>query len=471
MSIHEECGVFGVMSPEVCDVASISYYGLYALQHRGQESCGIVVNDDGLFVSHKDLGLVSEVFSGDTLSRLPKGMMAVAHARYGTTGGTNRNNCQPIEVNYQKGRMALAHNGNLSNAAELRNELELSGAIFHTTSDTETIAYIITKERLKSPSIEDAVSGAMNILDGAYSLVLMSSQKLICARDPYGFRPLCYGKTADGIYVVASESCAIKAVGGEIIRDVEPGEILVFSKNGVISRKEHCNTRDKRLCIFEYIYFARPDSVIDGVSVHTARVRAGCILAKTHPIEADVVIGVPDSGLDAALGFSKESGIPYGIGLIKNKYIGRTFIAPGDRLDKVKIKLSAVTDAVNGKRVVLIDDSIVRGTTSGRIVKLLREAGAKEIHMRISSPPFLHPCYYGTDIDSEEHLIACKYTISQIADIIGADSLGYLPVESLPILTGNSEFCDACFCGKYPTKIPMDTRKNRFEQRLSEKKK
>ena len=471
MSIHEECGVFGVMSPEVCDVASISYYGLYALQHRGQESCGIVVNDDGLFVSHKDLGLVSEVFSGDTLSRLPKGMMAVAHARYGTTGGTNRNNCQPIEVNHQKGRMALAHNGNLSNAAELRNELELSGAIFHTTSDTETIAYIITKERLKSPSIEDAVSGAMNILDGAYSLVLMSSQKLICARDPYGFRPLSYGKTADGIYVVASESCAIKAVGGEIIRDVEPGEILVFSKNGVISRKEHCKTRDKRLCIFEYIYFARPDSVIDGVSVHTARVRAGCILAKTHPIEADVVIGVPDSGLDAALGFSKESGIPYGIGLIKNKYIGRTFIAPGDRLDKVKIKLSAVTDAVNGKRVVLIDDSIVRGTTSGRIVKLLREAGAKEIHMRISSPPFLHPCYYGTDIDSEEHLIACKYTISQIADIIGADSLGYLPVESLPILTGNSEFCDACFCGKYPTKIPMDTRKNRFEQRLSEKKK
>lgn len=471
MSIHEECGVFGVMSPEVCDVASISYYGLYALQHRGQESCGIVVNDDGLFVSHKDLGLVSEVFSGDTLSRLPKGKMAVAHARYGTTGGTNRNNCQPIEVNHQKGRMALAHNGNLSNAAELRNELELSGAIFHTTSDTETIAYIITKERLKSPSIEDAVSGAMNILDGAYSLVLMSSQKLICARDPYGFRPLCYGKTADGIYVVASESCAIKAVGGEIIRDVEPGEILVFSKNGVISRKEHCNTRDKRLCIFEYIYFARPDSVIDGVSVHTARVRAGCILAKTHPIEADVVIGVPDSGLDAALGFSKESGIPYGIGLIKNKYIGRTFIAPGDRLDKVKIKLSAVTDAVNGKRVVLIDDSIVRGTTSGRIVKLLREAGAKEIHMRISSPPFLHPCYYGTDIDSEEHLIACKYTIPQIADIIGADSLGYLPVESLPILTGNSEFCDACFCGKYPTKIPMDTRKNRFEQRLSEKKK
>lgn len=471
MSIHEECGVFGVMSPEVCDVASISYYGLYALQHRGQESCGIVVNDDGLFVSHKDLGLVSEVFSEDTLSRLPKGWMAVAHARYGTTGGTNRNNCQPIEVNHQKGRMALAHNGNLSNAAELRNELELSGAIFHTTSDTETIAYIITKERLKTASIEDAVSSAMNILDGAYSLVLMSPQKLICARDPYGFRPLCYGKTPDGMYVVASESCAIKAVGGEVIRDVEPGEILVFSKNGVVSRKEHCGKRLKKLCIFEYIYFARPDSVIDGVSVHTARVRAGRVLAKTHPVDADIVIGVPDSGLDAALGYSEESGIPYGIGLIKNKYIGRTFIAPGDRLDKVKIKLSAITDAVKDKRVVLIDDSIVRGTTSGRIVKLLREAGAKEIHMRISSPPFLHPCYYGTDIDSEEHLIACKHTIPEIAHIIGADSLGYLPVASLSELTGNCEFCDACFGGIYPTKIPTDTRKDRFEQRLSDIKK
>lgn len=471
MSIHEECGVFGVMAPEVCDVASISYYGLYALQHRGQESCGIVVNDDGLFVSHKDLGLVSEVFSEDVLSRLPKGQMAVAHARYGTTGGTNRNNCQPIEVNHQKGRMALAHNGNLSNSADLRNKLELTGAIFHTTSDTETIAYIITKERLNSPSIEDAVSGAMNILEGAYSLVLMSPQKLICARDPYGFRPLCYGKTANGMYVVASESCAIEAVGGEVIRDVEPGEILVFTKNGVVSRKEHCAKKDKKLCIFEYIYFARPDSVIDGVSVHTARVRAGKVLAKTHPVEADIVVGVPDSGLDAALGYSQESGIPYGIGLIKNKYIGRTFIAPGDRLDKVKIKLSAITDAVKDKRVVLIDDSIVRGTTSGRIVKLLREAGAKEIHMRISSPPFLHPCYYGTDIDSEDHLIACKHTIPEIADIIGADSLGYLPVESLTILTGNCEFCNACFGGVYPTEIPTDTRKDRFEQRLSDKKK
>lgn len=471
MSIHEECGVFGCFAPEVSDVAGICYYGLYALQHRGQESCGIVVNDDGVFASHKDLGLVNEVFSGDVLSKLPKGTMAVAHARYGTTGGTNRNNCQPIEVNHQKGRMALAHNGNLSNAAELRNELELGGAIFHTTSDTETIAYIITKERLSSPSIEEAVSRAMNILDGAYSLVLMSPQKLICARDPYGFRPLCYGKTAEGIYIVASESCAIKAVGGEVIRDIEPGEMLVFGKNGVVSRKEHCGKKAKKLCVFEYIYFARPDSVIDNVSVHLSRVKAGRILAKSHPAEADIVIGAPDSGLDAALGFSEESGIPYGIGLIKNKYIGRTFISPGQntRLDSVRIKLAAVEASVKGKRVVLVDDSIVRGNTMGRVVKLLRDAGAAEVHVRISSPPFLHPCYYGTDIDSEEHLIACKHTIPEIAALIGADSLGYLPVESLCELTNGSGFCSACFGGGYPTKIPTDTRKDRYEQRLSDK--
>ena len=473
MSIHEECGVFGVISPEVTDVAGISYYGLYALQHRGQESCGIVVNDDGVFASHKDLGLLSEVFSGDILSRLPRGKMAVGHVRYGTTGGNNRNNCQPIEVNHQKGRMALAHNGNLSNAAELRNGLELSGAIFHTTSDTETIAYIITKERLTAPSIEAALSRAMNVIDGAYSLLLMSPQKLICARDPYGFRPLCYGKTPDGTYIVASESCAIKAVGGEFIRDVEPGEIIVFSDKGVVSKREHCGKKPRKLCVFEYIYFARPDSVIDGVSVHDSRVKAGRILAKAHPADADIVVGVPDSGLDAALGFSLESGIPYSIGLIKNKYIGRTFISPGQdmRLDQVKIKLSAIEDAVRGKRVVLIDDSIVRGNTSGRIVKLLRDAGASEIHMRISSPPFLNPCYYGTDIDSRDNLIACRHTVDEISKIIGADTLGYLPMEDLGELTGCPGFCDACFTGDYPTPVPTDTRKDRFEQKLSQRKK
>lgn len=468
MAIHEECGVFGVFADAPTDSAHLCYYGLYALQHRGQESCGIVVNDDGVFVSHKDTGLVSEVFSEKTLASFPAASMAVAHTRYGTTGGGSRMNCQPIEVNHQKGRMALAHNGNLSNAADLRSALELSGAIFHTTSDTETIAYIVTRERLQTPSIEEAVSRAMDTIDGAYSLVLMSPQKLICARDPHGFRPLCFGRTPDGVYVVASESCAIHAVGAEMIRDVEPGEILIFTKGGVLSRTEHCRRQEKKTCIFEYIYFARPDSVIDGVSVHASRLAAGRILAQTYPVPADVVIGVPDSGLDAALGYSRASGIPYEIGLVKNKYIGRTFIAPSDRADQVRIKLSAVESAVRGKRVVLIDDSIVRGTTSARIVRLLREAGAREVHMRVSAPPFLHPCYYGTDIDSEEHLIACKYTVPQIASQIGADSLGYLPAASLPELCANGSCCSACFTGDYPTAVPTDVRKNRYERRLSE---
>ena len=469
--IHEECGVFGVFAPNAADVASLTYYGLYSLQHRGQESCGIVVNDDGLFFSHKDLGLVSEVFTSETLSSLPRGRIAVGHTRYGTTGKTNRANCQPLEVNHQKGRMALAHNGNLSNAAELRTGLELGGAIFHTTSDTETIAYIITRERLKCASIELALGQAMDILDGAYSLVLMSPQKLVCARDPYGFRPLCYGQRPDGIYVVASESCAVKAVGAKLIRDVEPGEILVFSDDGVTSIRDHCETRPKKMCVFEYIYFARPDSVIDGVSAHESRIKAGKILARSHPADADIVIGVPDSGLDAALGYSVESGIPYGIGLIKNKYIGRTFIAPDGRLDKVKIKLAAIDDVVRDKRVILIDDSIVRGTTSGQIVRLLREAGAREIHMRISSPPFLHPCYYGTDIDSEDHLIACHHTVDEIRELIGADSLGYLPVSALGTLADCGGYCSACFDGRYPTAIPSDTRKDRLEVKLSQSKK
>ncbi len=468
MSVHEECGVFGLIAPEPMDVAGLAYYGLYALQHRGQESCGLVVNDDGLFASHKDLGLVGDVFSAQVLASFPKGTMAVGHTRYGTTGGTNRNNCQPIEVNHQKGRMALAHNGNLSNAAELRSELELSGAIFHTTSDTETIAYIVTRERLKTDSIENALSRAMDILDGAYSLVLMSPQKLICARDPYGFRPLCYGRTADGVYVVASESCALHAVGAEFIRDVEPGEILVFSRDGIVFRKEHCGKKQRKLCVFEYIYFARPDSVMDGISVQEARIRAGMELARVHPVDADVVIGVPDSGLDAALGYSRASGIPYGIGLLKNKYIGRTFIAPDNRLDQVRIKLSALEAAVQDQRVVLIDDSIVRGTTSRRIVGLLREAGAREVHMRVSAPPFLHPCYYGTDIDSRDSLIACHYSVKEIAEQIGADSLGYLPVESLGTLAPGLGICSACFDGSYPTPVPADTRKDRFERRLSE---
>lgn len=471
MAIHEECGVFGVLSNQKENLGKLVYYGLYALQHRGQESCGIVVNDDGMFSSYKDLGLVNEVFSRETLAHLSEGRMAVGHVRYGTTGGTIRNNCQPIEVNHQKGKMALAHNGNLSNALELRDKLELSGAIFHTTSDTETIAYMITRERLTAPSIEDAVSRAMDALEGAYSLILMSSAKMIAVRDPYGFRPLCYGKMQDGSYVIASESCALTAVGAELVRDLIPGEILVFSEQGIESRREHCNTRKQKTCIFEYIYFARPDSVIDKISVSAARMQAGKILAQTKPAKADVVMGVPDSGLDAALGFSRASGIPYGMGLVKNKYIGRTFISPGEkeRLDLVRMKLSPITSAIRGKRVVLIDDSIVRGTTSKQIVNLLREAGAKEIHMRISAPPFLHPCYYGTDIDSEENLIASHHGEEEIADLIGADSLGYLPLECLHELIGNHAYCDACFSGNYATGIPGDVRKDRFERKLSER--
>ena len=472
MTIREECGVFGIKGGEKTDVAAKIYYGLYALQHRGQESCGIVVNDDGVFSSHKDTGLVSEVFDDSKLKLLGNGTMGIGHVRYGTTGASTRKNCQPIEVNHQNGKLALAHNGNLSNALDLRNRLELSGAIFHTTSDTETIAYIITRERLTAPSIEVAIRRAMDSLEGAYSLVMMSSTKMIAVRDPHGFRPLCFGKTMDGAYVVASESCALHAVGAELIRDVMPGEIIVFGEDGIESFTEHCNTKEKKLCIFEYIYFARPDSVIEGVSVHDSRVRAGKILAEKYPVDADIVIGVPDSGLDAAIGYSIESGIPYGIGLIKNKYIGRTFISPGadNRIDQVKIKLSPVESVVSGKRVVLIDDSIVRGTTSGRIVNLLREAGAREIHMRISAPPFMHPCYYGTDIDSEENLIASHHTTGEIAGIIGADTLGYLPVEELKKLTEDYGYCAACFNGEYPTAVTSDTRKDRFERKLSERK-
>lgn len=471
-NIHEECGVFGIFSPERSKLAEPVYYGLYSLQHRGQESCGIAVCDDGVIAAHKDVGLVGDVFTPQVLSELPEGNIAVGHVRYSTTGGSERRNCQPILVNHRKGRMALAHNGNLSNAAELRDKLELEGAIFHTTSDTEIIAYIITRQRLKLPSIEQSVSAAMDIIEGAYSLAVMSPTKLVAARDPFGFRPLCYGTLDDGSYMVASESCAITAIGGHFVRDLEPGEILVFSNDGVSSMTEHCSSKPRRTCIFEYIYFARPDSTIDGISVHSARLRAGRILAEKCPADADVVIGVPDSGLDAALGYSQASGIPYGIGLIKNKYIGRTFISPGQssRSNKVMIKLSALKETVEGKRVVLIDDSIVRGTTSERIVALLRDAGAKEIHFRVSAPPFTHPCFYGTDIDSCENLIACKYSVEETAKIIGADSLGYLPVEELSSLVGHCGYCSACFTGEYPTTVPEDKPKDKFSMKLSEKK-
>ena len=468
--LHEECGVFGVYRRDAdLDVVGTTYYGLYALQHRGQESCGMAVNDDGVFYKRRELGLVNDVFTKDVLETMPRGNMCIGHCRYATTGVPVRSNAQPFVIRHIKGPMALAHNGNLTNSAELRSEFELSGAIFHSTSDTEVIAYAITRERLSSDSIEQAVEQTMDRLKGAYSLVVMSPRKLIAARDPYGYRPLCIGKIG-GSDVIASESCAILAAGGEFVRDVEPGEIVMFDKDGMHSIKTHCGGKTG-LCVFEFVYFARPDSVIDGASVHRARRRAGAFLALEHPVQADVVIGVPDSGLDAALGYSQQSGIPYGIGFIKSKYIARTFIQPtqSERENLVRIKLNPVAATVKGKRVVLVDDSIVRGTTCARIVRLLREAGATEVHMRSSAPPFMNPCYFGTDIDSRDKLIACKHSIEEICQIIGADSLGYLSCESARKLADNSHgFCTACFDGKYPVEPPVGCTKNKYERKISE---
>ncbi len=467
-SIHEECGVFGIFCNDTCDVAAQTYFGLYALQHRGQESCGIVVNDDGVFTHHKDLGLVHEVFDKDTLEKLGQGQIAIGHVRYSTTGKPNRSNAQPLVVRHIKGPMSIAHNGNLVNARELREEFELKGMIFHNTNDTEVISYAITEERLKSGSIERAVENAMYKIKGAYSLLVMSPRKLIAARDPNGFRPLSLGRVSGG-YVVASETCAFDSIGAQFIRDIEPGEIVIIDNTGVRSIKTHCGSKGN-ICVFEYVYIARPDSVIEGSSVHKARLRAGKYLYREHPVDADVVIGVPDSGLDAALGFSQESKIPYGIGFTKNRYIGRTFIQPSqaERTNSVKIKLNVISNTVKGKRVVMIDDSIVRGTTSAKIVQLLRDAGAKEVHVRISSPPFISPCYFGIDIDSKDNLIACKMSVDEICESIGADSLEYLSVENVKKLAGISHcgFCTGCFTGEYPVETPKEMPKDKFESKI-----
>ena len=471
--LHEECGVFGVLKRSGDDVVPITYRALYALQHRGQESCGIAINDDGVITGYKDVGLVNEVFTEDVMRRLPAGQMAIGHCRYGTTGGRTRENAQPIVIRHIKGGMALAHNGNLTNASELREELELSGAIFSSTSDSEVISYVITRERLRTGSIEEAVCSAMNYIKGAYSLAVMSPRKLIAARDPMGFRPLCIGELEDG-WAIASESCALDSIGAKFLRDVEPGEIVTISRDGIESDRSHCGGPTAE-CVFEFIYFARPDSVIDGSCVHTARQRAGAFLALEHPVQADVVIGVPDSGLDAALGYAKQSGIPYGVGFVKNKYIGRTFIQPGQtkRENAVRIKLNVIASTVRDKRVILVDDSIVRGTTIARIVELLREAGAKEVHVRLSAPPFLYPCYFGTDIDSRDNLIAAQHSIEEIREIIGVDSIGYLSTENVYKLADNAHlgFCAACFTGNYPCEIPKKAAKSRFEQKLSEREK
>lgn len=471
--LHEECGVFGIYETATKNVAESVYSALFALQHRGQESCGISVCDDGVFSHAKGSGLVGEVFSKDKLKSLGEGGIAIGHVRYSTCGGNNPNNIQPLVIRHINGNLALAHNGNLVNTAVLRKSFELSGAIFHGTSDTEAIAYEIVHQRLTCKSTEEAVEKVMYELKGAYSCILMTASKLILFRDPNGFRPLCLGRTSDGAYVAASESCAIEAAGAEFIRDVEPGEIVVIGEDSISSIKTHCGGK-RSICIFEYIYFARPDSVIEGTSVHTARVRSGRILARTAHVDADIVIGVPDSGLDAALGYSLESGIPYGIGFIKNKYIGRSFIQPDQtqRSNSVKIKLNVIKETVAGKKVIMIDDSIVRGTTSARIVRLLREAGAKEVHVRISSPPFVHSCYFGTDIDSEDRLIAhnCRDT-SEIAKYIGADSLEYMPVESLGDLLDDTEicYCDGCFTGNYPVDVSNAVYKNKFDSKIHKK--
>lgn len=468
-SIHEECGVFGVFENNTTNIANKVYLGLYALQHRGQEACGITVCDMGVFTSHKGIGLVGDVFNNDNLNSLGKGNIAIGHVRYSTTGVNNINNVQPLVIRHKKGNLAIAHNGNLTNAAEIRDKFELDGAIFHGTSDTEDIAYTIVKERLKTSSIEDAIKNSMSIIKGAYSCIAMSATKLIAFRDPNGFRPLCLGITNTGGYVVASESCAIDSIGAKFIRDIRPGEILTISNEGLNSSFVPSNKTS--FCIFEYIYFARTDSIIEGTSVQRARINAGKILAKESPVDADIVIGVPDSGLDAALGYSIESKIPYGIGFVKNKYIDRSFIKPSqeERESAVKIKLNVIKETIENKRIILIDDSIVRGTTSARIIKLLKDNGAKEVHLRISSPAFKHPCYFGTDIDSEENLIACKYnTVEEIAKVIGADSIAYLSIEGAHKLADNSKcsFCDGCFSGKYPIELPKNQKKNKFEEKI-----
>ena len=462
--IHEECGVFGIFTPQEADVASYAYYALYSLQHRGQESAGIVVNDDGLFRSLRDTGLVSEVFPPEQLKSLGKGTIAVGHVRYGTTGSDNKRNVQPILVNHFKGRMALAHNGNLTNSRELRQELESRGSIFQTTTDSEVIAYIIVQERLNRGSIEEAVSAAMDRIEGAYSLVLSSPTKLIAARDPHGFRPLCIGLLDGDCYVFASETCALDIVGAEYVRDVRPGEILRISAEGLVSEQGVPAAEEPANCIFEQVYFARPDSIMNGKSVYACRYDMGRQLAHEEPVEADLVIGVPDSGLPPAEGYSHESGIPFGEGLIKNRYVGRTFIEPTQELRAmgVRMKLNPLRDNIEGKRLVVIDDSIVRGTTMVQLVKMLRNAGAKEIHIRINSPEVIWPCFYGIDTDVQSQLISANKTVDEICEYIGADSLAFLSVEGLLKVMPKGGYCDACFTGRYPVAIPESFGRDKF---------
>ena len=472
-TLHEECGVFGMYDFDGADVASTIYYGLFALQHRGQESCGIAVSDTsgpkGMVLSYKGMGLVNEVFAPENLEQM-KGDIGVGHVRYSTAGSSTRENAQPLVLNYVKGTLALAHNGNLINAPQLRKELEYTGAIFQTTIDSEVIAYYIARERLNSQSAEEAVRRACQRLKGAYALVVTSPRKLIGARDPYGFKPLCIGKR-DNSYIITSETCALDTIGATFVRDVLPGEVVTISpEKGIESDMTMALPKEKEArCIFEYIYFARPDSHIDGVSVYASRIKAGKFLAQDSPVEADLVTGVPESGNAAALGYSLASGIPYGTAFVKNSYVGRTFIKPkqSSRESSVHVKLNVLREAVAGKRVIMIDDSIVRGTTSDRIVRMLRDAGATEVHVRISSPPFLWPCYFGTDIPAREQLIAYNRTIEEICQIIGADSLGYLGIDRLKEMAEGLPICTGCFTGKYPMEPPkQDIRGEYYDKEI-----
>lgn len=451
--LHEECGVFGIWSDDNSFVAEDIYYGLVALQHRGQESAGIVVCDTkgplGNVCIHKGMGLVSEIFDKHTLSNL-RGNIGIGHVRYSTTGESMIENAQPVFLNYLKGTLALAHNGNITNADEIRSSLIAQGATFHGTTDSEVIAYKIAMERMTSGSIEEAVKKVSKTLKGGYALLMVSPQKLVGVRDPLGLKPLCLGKR-EGCYMLASESAAIVSVGGEVIRDIEPGEVVTISEEGVVSDFT-LKQKKQAHCIFEYIYFAREDSVMDGISVHGARIKGGAAMAKRFPVEADVVTGVPDSGIAAAVGFAEEAGIPFKLAFHKNSYVGRTFIKPTqkERQSAVQMKLSLIADVVKDKRVVLIDDSIVRGTTISNLIKTMRRAGAKEVHVRISSPPFLYPCYYGTDVPDNSELIANKLTKEEICRFIGADSLEYMEVEDLHDMVGDLPLCKACFDNHYP---------------------
>ena len=451
--LHEECGVFGIYEKPGINVAKDIYYGLTALQHRGQESAGMSVSDTegemGNISTKKDMGLVNEVFNKKDLENM-KGNIGVGHVRYSTTGGSTPENAQPIAMNYIKGSLALVHNGNIVNASELKKEQMYRGQAHYTTSDSEVLAYEIVSERVKSPSIEEAVKNAAKKLRGGYACIIMSPRKLVGVRDPYGIKPLVLGKR-NNAYILASESSAIKSVGGELVRDIKPGEIITVTGDEIISDESLCGKK-RAHCIFEYIYFARNDSIIDGIEVHDARFKAGQALARKSHAEADIVVGVPDSGLVAAEGYAFEAGLPFALAFHKNSYIGRSFIKPTEeeRQNAVNMKLSILESAVSDKRIILIDDSIVRGTTMRRIIERLRDVGAKEVHVRISSPPFLYPCYYGTDVPSSKQLIASEHSNEEIRKSIGADSLAYLQIEDFKSMVGDLPVCAACFNNNYP---------------------